>query len=84
LNDDVENRVSSVLADVFGISETSVGPHTSTETVEGWDSLQHLTVILSLEEEFDIHLDEEEVLEVVAFPAICEVVRRNLSASEQA
>jgi acyl carrier protein len=84
LNDDVENRVASVLAEVFGIPADSVGPDTSTETVVGWDSLQHLTVILSTEEEFDIHLDDDEAVKVVTFPAICDVVRRHLGAVEQA
>ena len=73
--DDVEERVRSVLADVFGLDPAAVGTDTSADTVEAWDSLQHLTVVLSLEEEFDLLFTEEETVSVVSFPLIVLTVR---------
>ena len=80
--DDVESKVRSVLADVFGLNAQDVGPDTSTDTVEGWDSLHHLTVVLSLEEEFGIQFDDEETLSLVTFPLILAIVRDRLESSE--
>jgi acyl carrier protein len=80
--DDVEGRVRSVLAEVFGLDAQAVGPNTSTDTVEGWDSLHHLTVVLSLEEEFDIQFDDQETLSLVNFPLIMAVVREHLGIPE--
>ena len=79
--DDVESKVRSVLADVFGLDAQDVGPETSTDTVEGWDSLHHLTVVLSLEEEFGIQFDDEETLSLVTFPLIIAIVRDRLASS---
>ena len=62
---DVEQRVRSVLADVFGLDAAAIGPDTSTDTVEGWDSLHHLTVVLSL----------------VNFPLIALIVNEHLDSS---
>ena len=76
--DDIEERVRAVLCDVFGLSPEDVGPDTSADSVEAWDSLQHLTVVLALEEEFDIQLTDEETVEVVSFPLIATVVRDKL------
>lgn len=84
MSDDVESRTAAVLSDIFRVPVESIGPDTSTETIEQWDSLQHLTVILSLEEEFDIHLEDDEAVKVTSFPAICDIVRRHLGAREQA
>jgi acyl carrier protein len=78
--DDVEQRVRGVLADVFGMDQASIGPDTSTDTVEGWDSLHHLTVVLSLEEEFDIQFNDEETLSLVNFPLIALIVREHLGS----
>ncbi len=78
----IEARIRSVLSDVFGLVPDEVGPDTSKDTVDGWDSLQHLTVILSLEEEFDVHFDDEESMSLVTFPLIVEIVRDRLGASE--
>ena len=75
---DVEERVRGVLAEVFGLDPGSIGADTSTDTVDGWDSLHHLTVVLSLEEEFDIQFDDEETLSLVTFPLIALIVREKL------
>lgn len=71
---EVEERVRGVLTDVFALDPASVGADTSADTVEAWDSLQHLTVVLSIEEEFDVLLSDEETVEVVSLPLIVAVV----------
>ena len=80
--ENIENRVQAVIADVFGLDPDEVGPETSIETVEAWDSLQHLTVVLALEEEFDIQLDDEQTVAAVSFPVMSEVVRECLRTPE--
>jgi acyl carrier protein len=72
--EDVAARVRSILGDVFALKPEDIGSDTSTDTVPAWDSLQHLTVVLSLEEEFDIHFDDEETVALVSFPLIVTIV----------
>ena len=79
--DTIESRVRTILADLFELDPDSIGPETSTDTVEEWDSLQHLTVVLSVEEEFGIQLDEEQTIAMVTFPLITEIVREATAAS---
>jgi acyl carrier protein len=78
----VEDRVRGVLRDVFGIDPASIGVETSKDTVEGWDSLQHLTVVLSLEEEFGIQFDDEESMSLVTYPLIVLTVSDRLTRSQ--
>jgi acyl carrier protein len=82
MSDDVDNRVQTVLADVFGLDAAGVGPDTSTDTVEAWDSLQQLTVVLSIEEEFGIHLTDDDAVAAVSFPLITAIVRERLGIPE--
>jgi acyl carrier protein len=79
--DNVEGRVRTILAELFELDPNSIGPDTSTDTVEAWDSLQHLTVVLSVEEEFGIQLDEEQTIAMVTFPLITEIVREATAAT---
>jgi acyl carrier protein len=81
--DNVEERVRVVLADVFGLDPDEIGPETSKDSIETWDSLQHLTIVLSLEEEFGIQLDDEETVAIVTFPLITDVVRDRLGMLER-
>jgi acyl carrier protein len=80
--ENVEPRVQSVIADVFGLEPQEVGPETSIETVEAWDSIQHLTLVLALEDEFEIALDDEETMTARSVPAIIGIVREHLGLLE--
>lgn len=77
--DDVEHRVSEIIAGVFNLAASEVGPQTSMDTVEKWDSLQQLTLIVALEEEFDIHFTDEETVTLVNVPLIVEIVREHVA-----
>lgn len=80
-NRELERRIGGVLSDVFGVDPAAVGPDTSKDTVVGWDSLQHLTLILALEEEFGIHFDDEESVTLVNYPLIVTIVSERLAAT---
>lgn len=80
--DEIATRVRTILADVFGLEPDQVDAETSTDTVEEWDSLHHLTLVLALEEEFDIQFDDEETVAIVTFPLITAVVGEHLGILE--
>ena len=40
------------------------------ETEELWDSLKHLEIIVTLEEEFDVKFNQEDILELNSMSAI--------------
>jgi acyl carrier protein len=80
--EEIETRASAILAEVFGLDPDEIGPGTSKETVENWDSLGHLTLVMALEDEFDIQLDDEETGAIVTFPLITAVVRDRLGVLE--
>ncbi len=65
-----EVRVRQVMADVFSISTGAIDDETSPDTVEQWDSLRHLNLILALEQEFGISFTEEQTVELMNFPLI--------------
>ncbi len=42
----------------------------SPDTVEKWDSLKHMNLILALEEEFDVQFSDDEVVEMLSVELI--------------
>jgi acyl carrier protein len=44
------------------ISQDIINDDSSPETIETWDSLQHMNLILSLEETFDLQFSDEQVV----------------------
>ncbi len=57
---DVAERVKSIASDVFGVPAHKIFPDSSPQTLERWDSTQHLTFVLALEETFQLQLSPEE------------------------
>lgn len=51
---DILRTVSSVVGDVVGTDGLDLQPTMTAKDVEGWDSLAHVTIIVSLEKAFGI------------------------------
>jgi acyl carrier protein len=78
--DSVEQRTCQVVADVFGLPADQVTLQTSHETLEGWDSLNVLNVLMAIEGEFGVTITPEEAAEFVSVERIVGVLRgKNVS-----
>jgi acyl carrier protein len=71
----VEERTRQVVAEVFGLPLDQVTLATSYETVENWDSLNLLNVLMSVEAEFEVTIDPEEAASFVSVEKILNVLR---------
>ncbi len=71
----MENRIKKVMSEVLGIDEASISDSTSPENVESWDSLKQMNIIVALEEEFDIEFNDEDIIEMLNFKLINEIVK---------
>ena len=71
-------QVRAIAADLFGVAEDAIGAESSPETVEGWDSIQHLNLVLALEERFGFQLSPEDMDEMRTVGQIAHVVERRL------
>lgn len=59
--DDISEKIKIVMSAVFEIPLEEITDDSSADTIDSWDSLKHLNLILALEEEFDISIPDEEV-----------------------
>ena len=71
----VEAQLRAVFADVFGVEPDALRDADSPETIEGWDSVKHLGLVLAIEGEFAIQFEAEEIADLVSFGAIRERLR---------
>ena len=67
-------RVRRVVSDVLQIPFEEVLPATSPDNVETWDSIQHLNLVLALEQEFGIQMDPEEIEQLLSVDLITSIV----------
>jgi acyl carrier protein len=70
VNSAVFHHVQRIAADVFTISANQITPNSSPATIESWDSLQHLNLVLALEGEFGVQFAPEEIERLLTVEAI--------------
>ena len=72
----VDAPVRRVAADVFGLSEGELTVESSPSTIVTWDSVQHLSLVLALEEEFGVQFAPEDIEQMTSIGTIVDVVER--------
>ena len=50
----VRDRTNRIVSDVLGAPLTAIGDDSSPDTIDGWNSLAHLNLVLALEAEFEV------------------------------
>jgi acyl carrier protein len=58
---EAEEKVCSVLATIMNLSRDSLGPNTSRDNLEAWDSLKHMYLMLALEDELHVEFSDAEI-----------------------
>lgn len=82
MNATVLSRVQRIMADVFSVPVERVTLESSSETIDSWDSLQHLNLMLALEQEFGLELLPEEIERLVSVHDIATLVSDKLRAAK--
>lgn len=56
--------LNEVFRDVFDDDSITVGEDTTAEDIDGWDSLTHITLLATVEDEFDVKFDMKDVIKL--------------------
>jgi acyl carrier protein len=75
----MENRIKNVMSAVFEISVEDINEESSPDSIDNWDSLNLMNLVVSLEEEFDIELDDSDIVEMLNFKLIVSIIQEKLS-----
>ena len=74
-----EERLKIIFSTVMGVSIDSVDADSSSSSVPSWTSLRHMNLISAVEEEFSISLDFDEVMMVVQYELLQQIVCQKAS-----
>lgn len=60
-------KLNRIFCEVFSVEETALNSDFDNKSVDGWDSVHQLSLTSSVEDEFDIMLDAEDILEFTSY-----------------
>ena len=67
--------VEDLVARVFGVERRDIDERSSPETVEGWDSMGHLNLVMELERSFKLSIAIADAIEMANVRKIKEILR---------
>jgi acyl carrier protein len=79
IGDADELSLKQVLAEIFELDPSTIDGTTSIDNVELWDSLQHISMIVSVEQEFGVRFSEEEMAELLSYERLRSALASKLS-----
>jgi acyl carrier protein len=76
----MNEQIKELMANIFEVEISDIGDDASPESIESWDSLKHMNLIVALEEEFNVQFTDEEMLQMLNFQLISLILKEKLEA----
>lgn len=73
------DQVRQIAADLFGEPLANINADTSPQTLPSWDSIQHLNLMLALEETFGIQIEPHEAEEMHSIGETAAMIEQKVS-----
>ena len=64
-----------IMSQVFNTDKNSINEFSTMNSVENWDSLKHIDLMMSIEEEFEITFMADEIAGMNSFKKITEALK---------
>ena len=75
----IEKRIRLIMSEVFDINQDLIKDDSSTNNLAEWDSMNHMNLIVALEEEFKRDFDENDIENMVSFEIMKTTINKKLS-----
>ena len=72
--DILQSKVREVMAGIFTIDPSEISTDTSIETLEKWDSLQHVNLMMAIEQKFGVKVNPEDAISMTSFTTLCKTL----------
>ena len=73
-------RLIQILSDALGIAPDELGGDPSMDTIPAWDSVAHLNIVMSIEQEFSVQFSPDELMELRSASALVDALKRRNTA----
>jgi acyl carrier protein len=77
-NDATLEKVTQIISQTMGVPVNRLDGDSSPETVDVWDSLMHMNLVLALEEEFGVQFSDEQIMQMLDVKLITATLRELL------
>jgi acyl carrier protein len=73
----MREQIKIVLGNVLGIPREGIPDDASVDTIEAWDSLRQIRLLMALEEKFQVTFGDDEIITLTSLPAIAQAIEQH-------
>jgi len=66
----MQNKIIEIVALVFEISADELNQDSNLNSVQAWDSMNHMKLVLALEEEFNCKISDDDAIDLLSIKLI--------------
>ena len=75
----LENRLKVIMSNILNVSISEIDYNTSMDNIDAWDSLKHMSLIISIEREFGVDLEDDDIEVMTSYEVIETILRDRFS-----
>lgn len=80
--EEVFDKVQEIFRDVFDDEALTISDQTNSDEIDDWDSLEHISLIISMEKEFSMKFDIKEVNKLENVGEMIDLIVRKMDEHE--
>lgn len=77
----VSDQIRTTASDIFGLPADKITLTSTPEVIDTWDSLQHLNLVLALQQKFDVRFAPEEIEQMTSIGDVIKLVESKVQAT---
>lgn len=71
--------VENIFREIFDDENLKISESTKSDDIEGWDSLEHINIINSIEKQFKIKFDISEITRLTNIDSFVDLINKKLN-----
>lgn len=73
---DRKNRLFEVVAQVFDANQSEISLESDPDTIDGWDSVGHLNLMMAIEKAFGVKFETKQIIQLDSVEKIFEALEK--------
>lgn len=79
MNNNINSILEKIFQDIFNNNSLLISKNTSAKDIDGWDSLTHIRLIVSIEKKFNIKFSALEIYDLKNVGEMQELIKKKLN-----
>ena len=75
MEEKIYEKLNEIFRDIFDDEDIVVTPETNSDSIEDWDSLEHINLVVAIEKAFDLKFSMDEVTGMKDVGEMVEIIK---------